>query len=152
VVTDQASYEVPFRLVAWSVDHPGVETDERSPVRNSVCGHPLGSRFRPQVVVAGDSGPQTPKVGRRQRQKGRRIDDARDAVFSGGGEGMTKAPDIHRVELVSPPAPDRDERRAVADRVAPGCCIPESGEVSHVPVDRTAGHARSRRGSRRSGE
>src|SRR5512132_1581117 len=43
------------------------------------------------------------------------------------------------------PAPDADERGAVAERVAPGCGVTEGGRVAHVPVDRETGKARGDR-------
>ena len=133
VIAHQASDQVAFGRRPRSVDHAGIERDDRRSVRGGAPRHVARRDLGALIVVRGQ---RMRTVGRRQRQKRRGVDEAREAVLARRGEHGLQPADVDGVELRRIAPPQRDQRGGVADRVDAGRRGRHRARIADVAVDR----------------
>ena len=142
VIAHQAPDEIAFRRRSRPVDHAGIERDHRRAVRGGAPRHVARRDLGALIVVRGQ---RMRTVGRRQREKRRGVDEAREAVLARRGEDGLQPADVDGVELRRIAPPQRDQRGRVADRVDAGRRGRDRARIADVAVDRAPVLAAGRR-------
>ena len=145
MIGDQASDQVAFGHRAWAVDDARIDANQGRSVAHTGIGEAVCRHLRPLVVVGLD---RRRMARGREREERRRVEHAHDAGCGGGRQHVLETADVHLVEITRARPPDADERRHVADGVAPvrGAC--DRGTVADIAGDDRARQAAGRRRSR----
>ena len=115
MIVEQPADEIAFGERSRAVDDARVDANQRAAVTHRFVGQPVGGDLRALIVVRLE---RRWRAHRRQREKRRGVEDARDAERGRGVQHVAQPADVHIVEILRPAAPDADERGHVADRVA----------------------------------
>ena len=135
MIVDQPSHEVSLGPRSRAVDDARQHDNDRRAVVDGAHGDAVRQDLRPLVVV-GRNGEVL--AGRRQRQKGRSVNDARDPSLAACVNHVPQPRHVHIVEVLRPGAPQADECCRVTDRVDVAHGVAKAPRIANVAVQRSS--------------